>query len=153
MYIQVQPLDESLRIVWPSSGLKLASPAIGDGTASVNEDMQTIQWKNIDEMYPVCSREISIICQTSIVNIILIQGTAPLKQISWKLQNMWDQPDVDYVDNFSFVPRESLVRINIFPFFKVTKSHPVSEGFLLHCFVPSILKGMGPSEFLFEQSF
>jgi len=82
MYIQVQPLDESLRIVWPSSGLKLASPAIGDGTASVNEDMQTIQWKNIDEMYPVCSREISIICQTSIVNIILIQGTAPLKQIS-----------------------------------------------------------------------
>jgi hypothetical protein len=79
---------KSLRIVWPFSRLKLASPAIGDGAASVNEDMQTIQWKNIDKKYPVYSREISIICQTSILNITLIQGIAPLQQISGKLQNM-----------------------------------------------------------------
>ena len=88
MYIQVQPLGQSLRIVWPSSGLKLASPAIGDGAASVNEDIQTIQWKNIDKTYPIRSREISVICQTSIVNIPLIQGIAPLQQISEKLRNM-----------------------------------------------------------------
>ena len=30
-------------------------------------------------------------------------------------------------------------------------SQLVSEGFLLHYFVPSILKVMGTSEFLFEQ--
>jgi len=39
-------------------------------------------------MYLVFSREISIICQTSIVNNTLIQGIAPLQQISGKLQNM-----------------------------------------------------------------
>jgi len=120
MYIQVQPLGESLRIVWPSIGLKLASPAIGDGAASLNEDIQTNQWKNIDKTYPVCSKEISIICQTSTVNITLIQIVASLQQISGKLQNMCDKPDANSVDNFSFAPRESLVRINIFPFFKVT---------------------------------
>jgi hypothetical protein len=54
------------------------------------------------------------------VNITPIQGIAPLQQISGKLQDMLDKPDVNYVDNFSFVPRESLVRINIFPPFKVT---------------------------------
>jgi len=74
--------------VWPSIGLKLASPAIGDGASPVNEDTQTIQWKNIDKTYPVCSREISIICQTSTVNTTLIQSIASLQQISGKLQNM-----------------------------------------------------------------
>jgi hypothetical protein len=64
------------------------SPAIGDGAASVNEDIKTVQWKNLDKMYPLCSREISIICQASIMNIILIQGIAPLQQISGKLQNI-----------------------------------------------------------------
>jgi hypothetical protein len=81
-------MGESLGIVWPFSRLKEASPAIGDGTAFVNEDMQTIQWKNIDKTYSVYSREIYIICQTSIVNISLIQGIAPLQQISGKFQNM-----------------------------------------------------------------
>jgi len=74
--------------VWPSNGLKLASPAIGHGTASVNEDIQTNQSKNIDKTHPVCSREISIICQTSTVNITLIPSIASLQQISGKLQNM-----------------------------------------------------------------
>lgn len=31
MYTQVQPLGESLRIMWPSYGLKLASPVILNG--------------------------------------------------------------------------------------------------------------------------
>jgi len=86
--LQLQPMGESLRIVWPSSGLKLASPATGDGAASVNENMQIIQWKNIDKTYPVYSREISIICQISIENITLIKGIASLQQISGKLQNI-----------------------------------------------------------------
>jgi len=30
MYAQVWPLGQSLRIVWPSSGLKLASPSLGN---------------------------------------------------------------------------------------------------------------------------
>jgi len=85
MYIQVQPLGKSLGIVWPSNGLKLASPAVGDGAASANEDIQTNQWKNIDKAYPVCSREISTICQISLVNITLLQSLASLQQISGKL--------------------------------------------------------------------
>jgi hypothetical protein len=41
------------------------------------------------------------------LNITLIQGIAPLQQISGKLQNMWDKPDTNYVDSFSFVPTET----------------------------------------------
>jgi hypothetical protein len=114
IYIQVQPSGKFLRIVWPSSGLKFASCSLENGAAYVYEDIQTIHWYNIDKIYTICSREISIICQTSIVNITLIQGIAPLQQRSGKLQIMWDKPNENCLENFICVPRKSLVRINIF---------------------------------------